>query len=119
MGKRHKKQTLIRHLLQKEYDMTTQKKNLTHEVRVKRCKAWTTAHLAGTKGHSRQGTRRKIGRTIQLAPKQKLSHEASFGRAVERSIAATKKKGNPIAKYDALLRQAYLEYPDGKKVYVE
>lgn len=43
----------------------------------------------------------------------------SFRRAVERSIAATRESGNPVAKYDVERRQAYLEYPDGKRTYVE
>lgn len=92
--------------------MTMKKKEPSHTSGTKRCKTETAILLAGRKGHNQPCARRKAGRVM-------LSHKACFNRAVERSIAATKRKGNPIARYDAQLRQAYLEYPDGKKVYVE
>lgn len=61
----------------------------------------------------------KSGMTVRLIPHGKLSQTASFSKAVDRSIAATKKNGNPIAKYDVQRRQAYLEYPNGKRAYVD
>ena len=33
------------------------------------------------------------------------------------SIEEAKAKGVPIARYDKLLRKAYLEYPDGRREY--
>ena len=61
----------------------------------------------------------KLGITKQMLVHRCSRQTASFRRAVERSIAATKKNGNPVAKYDVQRRQAYLEYPDGTRVYVE
>ncbi len=61
----------------------------------------------------------KYSRAMWTASHGKLSQAASFRRAVARSIAAAKKSGNPVAKYDVQRRQAYLEYPDGKRTYVE
>ena len=61
----------------------------------------------------------KHGTTIQISVHHRLRQTASFRRAVERSVAATKKSGNPVAKYDVQRRQAYLEYPDGTRAYVE
>ena len=65
----------------------------------------------------RSGT--KHGAAIQISVHRRPLQTASFCRAVERSVAATKKSGNPVAKYDVERRQAYLEYPDGTKTYVE
>lgn len=61
----------------------------------------------------------KHGPTIQISVHHRPRQTASFRRAVERSVAATKKSGNPVAKYDMKRRQAYLEYPDGTRSYVE
>ena len=61
----------------------------------------------------------KHGTAIQISVHRRPRQTASFRRAVERSIAATKENGNPVAKYDMQRRQAYLEYPDGTKAYVE
>ena len=61
----------------------------------------------------------KHGTTIQISVHRRPRQTASFRRAVERSVAATKKSGNPVAKYDMQRRQAYLEYPDGTRSYVE
>lgn len=41
-----------------------------------------------------------------------------FVRGVEIEIEIMKLKGIPIPRYDSKTDQAYLEYPDGKKVYV-
>lgn len=75
----------------------------------------------GVRLKSRKGriTSSKSGMRVRLSPNTKLSQTASFRRAVKRSIAATQKNGNPVAKYDIQRRQAYLEYPDGKRSYVE
>lgn len=60
------------------------------------------------------------GTTIRITVRRKSSLQtSSFRRAVKRSIAATRESGNPVAKYDVERRQAYLEYPDGKRTYVE
>lgn len=61
----------------------------------------------------------KSGTVVRLVSHGKVSQTASFKRAVDRSIAAAKKNGNPVAKYDVQRRQAYLEYSDGKRAYVE
>ena len=61
----------------------------------------------------------KRGITVQLSVHRHLRQTASFRRAVERSIAATKENGNPVARYDVQRRQAYWEYPDGTRAYVE
>ena len=54
--------------------------------------------------------------TIQISVHRRLRQTASFRRAVERSVAATKKRGNPVAKYDMQRKQTYLEYPDGSRI---
>lgn len=61
----------------------------------------------------------KHGTSIRISVHHRPRQTASFCRAVERSVAATKKSGNPVAKYDVQRRQAYLEYPDGTRAYVE
>lgn len=55
----------------------------------------------------------KIGR-----PKQDRMTE-SFSASVLRAVEEQKRKGLPVAKYDAKERRAYLEYPDGNRTYVE
>ena len=42
----------------------------------------------------------------------------AFNTAVQRDIKANQKNGSPIAKYDTVKKQAYLELPDGTKEYV-
>ena len=64
-------------------------------------------------------TATKSGTAVQTASHGRVSQTVSFKRAVAHSIAATKKNGNPVARYDVQRRQAYLEYPDGKRAYVE
>ena len=59
------------------------------------------------------------GKVIQIPVHRRSRQTASFRRAVERSIVATQKSGNPVARYDVQRRQAYLEYPDGTRAYVE
>ena len=83
--------------------MAIQKKQITVRTRLKGYKGRHVSFKSGTK--------------VRLT--NKLSQTASFRRAVEQSVAATRKNGNPVAKYDMQRRQAYLEYPDGKRVYVE
>lgn len=85
--------------------MTIQKKLGASKVRPKRYKI-----LRSTAKH---------GTVIQISVHRRQRQTASFRRAVERSIAATKESGNPVAKYDVQRKQAYLEYPDGTKAYVE
>ena len=85
--------------------MATQKKLETSKTEPKRYKI-----LRGSVKH---------GPTIQISVHRRPRQTASFRRAVERSVAATKKSGNPVAKYDLQRRQAYLEYPDGTRAYVE
>ena len=41
-----------------------------------------------------------------------------FKRAIKRDLEICKSKGLPIACYDDESKSAYLEYPDGNKVYV-
>ena len=43
---------------------------------------------------------------------------SSFGSAVRNEIADTKRKGLPVARYDAKSKQAYLEFADGTREYV-
>lgn len=43
----------------------------------------------------------------------------SFRSAVRHTVDFTKARGCPIARYDAKRKAAYLEYPDGSKVYHE
>lgn len=64
-------------------------------------------------------TATKSGTAVQTASHGRISQTVSFKRAVAHSIAATKKNGNPVARYDVQRKQAYLEYPDGKRAYVE
>lgn len=61
----------------------------------------------------------KHGKAIQTSVHRRSRQTASFRRAVERSVATIKKSGNPVARYDVQRRQAYLEYPDGTRTYVE
>ena len=42
-----------------------------------------------------------------------------FKEAAKLIIEKKKLKGVPIAKYDLEKKQAYMEYPDGRKVYAE
>lgn len=42
-----------------------------------------------------------------------------FGLRVKKAIRDTKAKGNPVAKYDLAKKAVYLEYPDGRKEYVD
>ena len=42
-----------------------------------------------------------------------------FKAAVKIDMEICKIKGLPIAYYDVKSKRAYLEYPDGKRVYVE
>lgn len=41
----------------------------------------------------------------------------SFAKAVSDAIDSAKANGKPIARYDRQLDRAYMEYPDGTKVY--
>jgi len=43
----------------------------------------------------------------------------SFRSAVRHTVDFSKSRGCPIARYDAKQKAAYLEYPDGSKVYHE
>jgi len=43
----------------------------------------------------------------------------SFRSAVRHTVDFSKARGCPIARYDAKRKVAYLEYPDGSKVYHE
>lgn len=43
---------------------------------------------------------------------------ASFRSAVRDSVADHRKRGLPVAKYDPHEKQAYLEYADGRREYV-
>ena len=43
----------------------------------------------------------------------------SFAMAVNNAIKRKKAQGLPIARYDEKTRRAYLEYPDGRREYVE
>ena len=74
---------------------------------------------ARSKGHKRRRINPKSGVIVRMVPHKKPLQTVSFRKAVDRSIAAAKKNGSPIAKYDVQRRQAYLEYPNGKRAYVE
>jgi len=41
-----------------------------------------------------------------------------FRAAVRDEIAAHQRNGHPVARYDEESKRAYLEYPDGKREYV-
>ena len=43
--------------------------------------------------------------------------EAKADISIQKAIAATEARGNPVALYDAELKKAYLEYPDGRRDY--
>ena len=105
MEKRRKKSLVLRQLRERDHDMAMQKKPGTLKTRPKRYKI-----LRGSTKH---------GAIIQISLRSRSRQTASFRRAVERSITATQKSGNPVAKYDMQRRQAYLEYPEGTKAYVE
>lgn len=40
-------------------------------------------------------------------------------KRLEREFRERRKKGASIARYDITTRRAYLEYPDGRKVYID
>jgi len=42
----------------------------------------------------------------------------AFDAAVRDEIAASRLNGHPVARYDGESKRAYLEYPDGKREYV-
>jgi len=42
----------------------------------------------------------------------------AFDAAVQNDIKANQQMGSPIARYDAIKKQAYLELPDGSREYV-
>jgi len=42
----------------------------------------------------------------------------AFGAAVRDEIAASRRNGHPVALYDSESQRAYLEYPDGRREYV-
>lgn len=71
------------------------------------------------RGISFRGTRLLIRNELDSTcgvPDDILS--ARFTKAVDNAIAIKKIKGQPIAMYDKGQKQAYLEYPDGRKIYV-
>ena len=82
------------------------------------CYVLVKAH-AGSKVGKAICARRVPGCAVRTVPMKSLTEGASFSKAVKRSIDSTKKRGNPVARYDIQSKRAYLEYPDGKKVYVE
>lgn len=43
----------------------------------------------------------------------------AFRIAVETAIRTNQANGHPIARYDAVKRSAYLEYPDGRREYAK
>lgn len=43
----------------------------------------------------------------------------SFSLAVREAVQTSKQMGHPVARYDVERRQAYLEYPDDRRVYVD
>ena len=43
---------------------------------------------------------------------------SAFGSAVQNNMKASQQNGFPVAKYDVVKKQAYLEFPDGTKEYV-
>ena len=45
--------------------------------------------------------------------------EEVFSEAAKLVIEKKKLKGVPISRYDLETKRAYLEYPDGRKVYAE
>ena len=102
---KRKMQLSIHKLQKKDGDMAMHKQSETASTKPKRYKI-----LRGSV---------KYGKAIQIPAHRRSRQTASFRRAVERSVAATKKSGNPVAKYDVQRRQAYLEYPDGSRAYVE
>lgn len=118
MKKKHRKHPLIRirQIQQKEYAMKTQRKQTTSGVKLIPYQTKSGTVLLDVSGHKKHhaSTVCRCG----LAGKCH-SQTASFTHAVARSIASTKKNGNPVARYDVQRKQAYLEYPDGKRAYVE
>jgi addiction module RelB/DinJ family antitoxin len=42
----------------------------------------------------------------------------AFGEAVRDEIAEAQRNGHAVARYDAVEKRAFLEYPDGKREYV-
>ena len=43
----------------------------------------------------------------------------AFEAAVRKEIAESRKKGNPVARYDAETKRAYLEYAEGSREYID
>ena len=105
MKKKRKMRLSIHKLQKKDGDMAMHKQSETASTTPKRYKI-----LRGSLKH---------GKAIQVSAHRRSQQTASFRRAVERSIVATQKSGNPVARYDMQRKQAYLEYPDGSRAYVE
>lgn len=105
MQKQRKMRLSIHKLRKKVCDVAMQEQSETASTKPKRYKI-----LHGSIKH---------GKAIQIPVHRRSLQTASFRRAVERSIIATQKSGNPVARYDVQRKQAYLEYPDGSRTYVE
>ena len=59
------------------------------------------------------------GRRYVRAYASGRSEVKSFTAAVENAIQKNKANGHPIARYDAGKKKAYMEYPDGRRVYAD
>ena len=105
MKKKRKMRLSIYRLQKKDGDMAMHKQSETASTKPKNYKI-----LHGNVKH---------GKTIQVSTHRRSRQTASFRRAVERSIVAAQKNGNPVARYDVQRKQAYLEFPDGTRAYVE
>ncbi len=71
--------------------------------------------LKGRK-HTKAAASRKIA-VLENAADDPMTE--SFRKAVSSSLQAKQQNGSPIARYDSVRRKAYLEYPGGRKQYVE
>ena len=49
--------------------------------------------------------------------KDAAAAEETAAMSEQKTMSATKDRGNPVVLYDAQLKKAYLEYPDGRREY--
>ncbi len=61
----------------------------------------------------------KAGVRVISAHTSGAAETRAFRTAVEKAIRTNQANGHPIARYDALKRRPYLEYPDGRREYAK
>jgi len=55
----------------------------------------------------------------ELISEKAFNLETDMNASIQEDVADAKAKGQPMAYYDSVQKRAYLEYPDGRRVYAE